>query len=129
MAADKESISEIHDIGEIMAESVTEFFKQDQNRDFIERLKAAGVNCVDESDTETDNRFEGKSFVLTGTLEKYKRSEAAAIIEHFGGTTRSSVSKKTSYVLAGADAGSKLDKANALGVPVISEEEFEEMIK
>ena len=129
MAADKESISEIHDIGEIMAESVTEFFKQDQNRDFIERLKAAGVNCVDESDTETDNRFEGKSFVLTGTLEKYKRSEAAAIIEHFGGTTRSSVSKKTSYVLAGADAGSKLDKANALGVPVISEEEFEEMIR
>lgn len=129
MAADKESISEIHDIGEIMAESVTEFFKQDQNRDFIERLKAAGVNCVDESETETDNRFEGKSFVLTGTLEKYKRSEAAAIIEHLGGTTRSSVSKKTSYVLAGADAGSKLDKANALGVPVISEEEFEEMIK
>lgn len=129
MVADKESISEIHDIGEIMAESVTEFFKQDQNRDFIERLKAAGVNCVDESDIETDNRFEGKSFVLTGTLEKYKRAEAAAIIEQFGGTTRSSVSKKTSYVLAGADAGSKLDKANALGVQVISEEEFEEMIK
>lgn len=129
MAADKESIAEIHDIGEIMAESVTEFFKQDQNYDFIERLKAAGVNCVDESETETDNRFEGKSFVLTGTLEKYKRAEAAAIIEHFGGTTRSSVSKKTSYVLAGADAGSKLDKANALGVPVISEKEFEEMIK
>jgi len=76
-----------------------------------------------------DNRFSGKTFVLTGTLEKYKRSEAAEIIESMGGKTASSVSKKTDYVLAGENAGSKLDKANDLGVAVISEAEFEDMIK
>ena len=113
-----------------MAESVVEFFNEQQNIDFINKLEAAGVNCVDDSDEVTlDNRFEGKVFVLTGTLSKYKRSEAAAIIESMGGKTSSSVSKKTSYVLAGEEAGSKLDKANKLGVTVISEDEFEEMIK
>ncbi|MCC8169920.1 MAG: NAD-dependent DNA ligase LigA, partial [Oscillospiraceae bacterium] len=71
----------------------------------------------------------GRTFVLTGTLTKYKRSEASAIIEQYGGKTSSSVSKKTSYVLAGAEAGSKLEKANKLGITVISEDEFEEMIK
>ena len=75
-----------------------------------------------------DNRFEGMTFVLTGTLEHYKRSEASKIIESFGGKTSSSVSKNTSYVLSGEASGSKLDKANALGVPVINEAEFEEMI-
>ena len=77
----------------------------------------------------SDARFSGKTFVLTGTLEKYKRNEAAEIIESFGGKTASSVSKKTDYVLAGENAGSKLDKANDLGVTVISENEFELMIK
>lgn len=129
MDADAEKMAEIYDFGGIMAESVEEFFKQPQNREFVERLKAAGVNCVDEDDSGDDNRFEGKTFVLTGTLEKYKRSDAAKIIEGFGGKTSSSVSKKTSYVLAGAEAGSKLTKAQSLGVPVISEDEFEEMIK
>ena len=76
-----------------------------------------------------DSRFAGKTFVLTGTLPSYSRSEAAAVIESFGGKTSSSVSKKTDYVLAGEEAGSKLDKANALGIPVIDEEEFRQMIK
>ena len=76
-----------------------------------------------------DRRFEGKVFVLTGTLSKYKRSDASAIIESYGGKTSSSVSKKTDYVLAGEDAGSKLEKAQKLGVAVISEDEFEEMIR
>ena len=77
----------------------------------------------------TDNRFEGKTFVLTGALSKYSRDEASDIIEKLGGKTSGSVSKKTSYVLAGEDAGSKLTKAQNLGVTVITEEEFEEMIK
>lgn len=129
MEADAAKMAEIYDFGGIMAESVEEFFKQPQNREFVERLKAAGVNCVDSEEESGDNRFEGKTFVLTGTLENYKRSDAAKIIEGFGGKTSSSVSKKTSYVLAGAEAGSKLTKAQSLGVTVISEEEFEEMIK
>ena len=76
-----------------------------------------------------DNRFEGKTFVLTGSLENYTREEASNIIESFGGKTSSSVSKKTDYVLAGEEAGSKLTKAESLGVKIITEQEFEEMIK
>lgn len=130
MAAPEEELTAIYDIGEKMAKSVSEFFAQQQNIDFINSLKAAGVNCVDDSkDGAGDNRFAGKTFVLTGTLEKYKRTEAAAIIESMGGKTSSSVSKKTDYVLAGTEAGSKLTKAQSLGVAVISEDEFEEMIK
>ncbi len=129
MAADADEMATMNDIGAVMAQSVTEFFRQPQNKEFIDRLKAAGMNCTDDTEQPQDVRFEGKTFVLTGTLEKYKRSEAAKIIESFGGKTSSSVSKKTSYVLAGAEAGSKLDKANALGITVISEAEFEEMIK
>lgn len=128
--ASVEELTQINDVGGIMAESIIEFFEEGQNIDFIKRLENAGVNCVDDSDdTAVDERFKDKVFVLTGTLSKYKRSEAAAIIENMGGKTSSSVSKKTSYVLAGEEAGSKLDKANKLGVPVISEDEFEEMIK
>ena len=125
-----EELTEIDDIGEIMAVSVVEFFEEPQNRMFLQRLAEAGVHCEDNSEEELiDKRFDGKVFVLTGTLEKYKRSEASAIIERYGGKTSSSVSKKTDYVLAGADAGSKLEKAQALGIAVISEDEFEEMTK
>lgn len=125
-----EELTEIDDIGSKMAESVVKFFKEAQTVEFIKKLEDAGVNCIDESeDSILDKRFEGLTFVLTGTLEKYKRSEAGAIIESYGGKTSSSVSKKTSYVLAGTEAGSKLDKANSLGVKVISEQDFEEMIK
>ncbi len=127
--ADAEEMAELNDVGLIMAQSVREFFRQEQNTEFVNRLKLAGVDCVDDTRQTVDKRFEGKTFVLTGTLERYKRAEAAKIIEELGGRTASSVSKKTSYVLAGAEAGSKLTKARSLGVTVITEAEFEEMIK
>ena len=112
-----------------MAESVYKFFKQEQTLDLINKLKEAGVNMDAQEEEGLDNRFEGKIFVLTGTLESFSRKEAEEIIEKFGGKTSSSVSKKTDYVLAGEDSGSKLIKANELGVTVISEEEFKKMIE
>lgn len=130
-AADEESLSAIPDIGEIMARSVTEYFSEPQNIRFIERLENAGVHCVDDSpeEGESSEAFSGKIFVLTGTLERYTRMEASEIIERLGGKTSSSVSKKTDYVLAGKEAGSKLEKAEKLGVKIITEAEFEEMVK
>ncbi len=122
-----EELSEINDIGEVMANSITEFFAQEQTIDLIEKLKKAGVNTISLQEENTDNRFEGKTFVLTGSLEKYTRKEAEDIIEKFGGKTSSSVSKKTDYLLAGEEAGSKLTKAQSLGIAIISEEEFEKM--
>ena len=124
-----EELSEIKDIGEVMANSIREFFLQEQTEDLIQKLKNAGVNmnCLEEEST--DNRFDGKTFVLTGSLEKYTRKEAEEIIEKFGGKTSGSVSKKTNYVLAGEEAGSKLTKAQSLGVQIITEEEFGQMIK
>ncbi len=129
MAAETDDLAKLNDVGPVMAASVSEFFSQSNNIEFINRLTLAGVDCEDDTESGTDRRFEGQTFVLTGTLEKYKRSDAAAVIEKLGGKTSSSVSKKTSYVLAGKEAGSKLDKANALGITVITEAEFEEMIK
>lgn len=128
MEATSEELSEINDIGPIVANSIREFFLQDQTIDLIEKLKTAGVNTKSLEEESEDNRFEGKTFVLTGSLENYTRGEAANIIEKFGGKTSGSVSKKTDYVLAGEDAGSKLTKAQSLGVAVISEVEFEQMI-
>ena len=119
----------VEEIGEITANSVKEFFMQEQTKDLINRLKVAGVNMKEKDDVNNDNRFLGKTFVLTGTLEKYTRDEASEIIENFGGKTSGSVSKKTSYVLAGEDAGSKLSKAQSLDIPIITETQFEEMIK
>lgn len=127
--ADFETLSQINDVGPIVANSIVEFFAQEQTKDLIERLKNYGVNMEDNSKQNEDNRFEGLTFVLTGSLESFTRDEASNIIENFGGKVSGSVSKKTSYVLAGEDAGSKLTKAQSLGVRVISEEEFEEMIK
>lgn len=129
MNASLDDLKETDDVGDIMAESVYNFFRQEQTLDLITKLRNAGINFEQDEEENSDNRFEGKIFVLTGTLEKYSRKEAEEIIEKFGGKTSSSVSKKTSYVLAGEDSGSKLVKANELGVTVISEEEFEEMIK
>ncbi len=127
IAAETAEIAEIEGFGLIMAESVTEFFSHPESLKLIEDLKAVGVNMESQKEI-VDMRFEGMTFVLTGTLSTYKRSEASKIIEVFGGKTASSVSKKTTYVLAGEDAGSKLKKANELGVTVISEEEFAGMI-
>ena len=124
-----EELSEIKDIGEVMANSIREFFLQQQTEDLLKKLKQAGVNmnCLEEEST--DKRFDGKTFVLTGSLEKYTRKEAEDIIERLGGKTSGSVSKKTDYVLAGEEAGSKLTKAQSLGIQIISEEEFSQMIK
>ena len=126
--ASYEELSEIADIGPIMAKSIVEFFEEPQTKDLIEKLKQAGVNTTSLNSENTDNRFEGLTFVLTGSLEKYTREEATNIIEKFGGKVSGSVSKKTSYLLAGEEAGSKLTKAQSLGVKIISEEEFEKMI-
>ena len=123
-----EDLIKTDDVGEITAKSIYEFFKQEQTIDLINRLKNVRVNMDLKEDEKSDNRFEGKTFVLTGTLEKYTRDEASKIIEDFGGKTSSSVSKKTDYVLAGEEAGSKLTKAENLGVKIISEQEFEKMI-
>lgn len=128
MNASVDDILQIDGFGKIMAESVVEFFSSDSTKELIKKLKEAGVNMKSTNVVE-DTRFSGMTFVLTGTLPTLKRAEASKIIESFGGKTSSSVSKKTTYVLAGEEAGSKLDKANKLGVQVISEEEFKEMIK
>lgn len=124
-----ESLVMIDDIGEIMAQSVYEFFSQEQTKDLIKKLKKYGINMKIEESTSIDNRFDGMIFVLTGGLDNYSRKEAEEIIENFGGKTSSSVSKKTTYVLAGEDSGSKLTKAQELGVTIINEQEFIEMIK
>ena len=120
-----EELSQTEDIGPIMAKSIIDFFKEEQTKDLIEKLKQAGVNteCLDKE--EVDQKFKGLTFVLTGSLEKYTRQEATDIIEKFGGKVSGSVSKKTDYLLAGEDAGSKLTKAQSLGIKIISEEEFE----
>ena len=124
-----EELQEMNDIGEVMANSIVEFFAQEQTKDLLKRLEDTGVNTKAIEEETTDNRFEGQTFVLTGSLQKFTRKEAEDLIEKFGGKTSSSVSKKTNYVLAGEDAGSKLTKAQSLGVNIISEEEFENLIK
>ena len=127
-AASKEDFESIDGFGSILAESIVEFFSLESTAEMVQKLKEQGLNMT-EPDNIIDNRFEGQIFVLTGTLPTYSRQEATAIIESFGGKTSSSVSKKTTYVLSGEASGSKLDKANALGVAVINEEQFKEMIK
>ena len=128
MNASFEELSMQDDVGEITANSIYEFFNQEQTIDLIEKLKQSGVNMESLDQGSSDNRFEGMTFVLTGALEEFTRDQASDIIEKFGGKTSGSVSKKTTYVLAGEDAGSKLTKAQSLGVAVISEAEFKEMI-
>lgn len=127
LGATKEDILTIDGFGEIMADSVVEFFSLEQSVSIVKELKALGLNTVSMRE-EKDARFGGMTFVLTGTLTRFTRNEAQKIIESFGGKASSSVSKKTTYVLAGEAAGSKLKKANDLGVTVISEDEFEKMI-
>ena len=129
MNAEVEEIAGLEDVGQIMAMSIYEFFKGEQTIDLIKKLRNAGVNMKEEEIEQVDLKFEGLTFVLTGSLDNYTREEAGDIIEKLGGKVSSSVSKKTSYVLAGEDAGSKLTKAKNLGVTIITEKEFEEMIK
>ena len=127
VCATTEEVASIEGFGEIMAESVTRYFSKPESRELIERLREHGVVMSGGRDVK-DNRFEGKVFVLTGTLPTYTRQQASEIIESFGGKTASSVSKKTHFVLAGEDAGSKLRKATELGIRIISEDEFSQMI-
>ncbi len=129
MNATAEELALIDDIGPIVANSIREFFLQEQTIDLIQRLKQAGVNMEHQEEEIVENRFDGKTFVLTGSLDNYSRTEAANIIEKYGGKVSSSVSKKTDYVLAGQEAGSKLEKAESLGIRILTEDEFEKMIK
>ena len=128
MEADVERLTQVRDVGAVTAESIVSWFRSPQSRHLIQRLREAGVNFNCEIEI-TDRRFEGKTFVLTGALTRFTREEATERIELLGGKASGSVSKKTSYVVAGENAGSKLRKANELGIPVLTEEEFLEMIR
>lgn len=126
-SATADEISALPDFGSIMAESTVNFFSHPQTKQITDGLKNAGVVMTEEK-TVTGDRFAGMTFVLTGTLPTMKRDEAERLIEENGGKASSSVSKKTTYVLAGEDAGSKLTKAQSLGVKIINEEEFLAML-
>ena len=128
MKASAEDIAQIDGFGGVMSENTEKAFREPHFIHLINRLRAAGVKMEYKSSV-TDKRFEGKTFVLTGTLPTLKRDEAKKMIESFGGKASSSVSKKTDYVLAGEEAGSKLTKAEELGITIISEEEFLNMLK
>ena len=128
MSASEDELKAIPDIGAITAGFITEWFSLEQSKHQIRLLREAG-GSFDSQESIVDSRFAGKTFVLTGALENYTRDEASAIIERYGGKASGSVSKKTSYVLAGENAGSKLTKARELGIPVITEEEFAEMVR
>ena len=122
------SYTKRNDLIELFKKKVTNGMKiipPNELSDLITKLKQEGVNTINLEEEISDNRFEGKTFVLTGSLEKYTRGEISDIIEKMGGKTSNSVSKKTDYVVAGEDAGSKLKKARDLGVTVLTEEEFE----
>ncbi|MGB9696293.1 MAG: NAD-dependent DNA ligase LigA [Ignavibacteria bacterium] len=128
-AASIEEISSIYEIGPKIAESVYNFFRDKKSKTLIERLKKAGLKFeIEQKQTPLNPNFSGKTFVLTGTLENYTREVATELIEKFGGRVSASVSKKTDYVLVGADPGSKYEKAKALGVRIIYERDFEKML-
>lgn len=126
ISADESSLLSIGEIGEVTTQNIIEFFRNPKNLELISDFRKAGLNFTYVSDRVSDI-FSGMTFVLTGTLPSYTRDEASAIIERLGGKTSSSVSKKTAYVLAGEDAGSKLEKAKMLGVKIIDETQFREM--
>ncbi len=127
--ASLEKLTETDDVGEITARAIKSYFDDENNIKMLEKLKNFGVNFISKINSVTDGKLNGLTFVITGTLDGMKREETASLIEQNGGKVSGSVSKKTSYLLAGEAAGSKLDKANKLGVPVISLSEFLDMIK
>ena len=128
MAATQEELTEVPDVGAVTAEFIANWFRQPQSQHMIDRLRQAGVNFQSKR-VVSDNRFEGKTFVLTGALEKFTREEATEKIELFGGKAAGSVSKKTSFVVVGENAGSKERKARELGIPILSEDDFLNMIQ
>ena len=127
MEASVETLTEIPDVGGITAQNIYDWFRQEQSRHMVQKLREAGVNFESQR-VITDDRFAGKIFVLTGALSKFTRDEATEKIELFGGKASGSVSKKTSYVIAGENAGSKERKARELGIPILTEDEFLEML-
>ncbi len=128
MEADQESLTNVNDIGEVSANCILEFFGKQENRRIVERMQEYGVN-MESKEQPRGSKFQGMTIVITGTLPTLGRKEAAELIEAQGGKASGSVSKKTSMVLAGENAGSKLTKAQELGVQVITEQEFLEMLK
>ena len=128
MNASVEELTQVSDVGEVTARNINGWFTQPQSQNLIQRLREAGVNFESKRSV-TDTRFAGKTFVLTGALTRFTREEATEKIELFGGKASGSVSKKTSYVVVGENAGSKERKARELGIPILSEEEFLEMIQ
>ena len=128
MDATLEELIEVPDVGEITARNIADWFNQPQSRHMVERLREAGVN-FESKRAVADTRFAGKTFVLTGALSKFTRDEATEKIELFGGKASGSVSKKTSFVVVGENAGSKERKARELGIPILTEDEFLEMIQ
>lgn len=127
LQATREEISALDGFGETMAKSILDYFSQEESKALIQELKEAGLQMESKAKVQ-DEKFKGMTFVLTGTLTHYTRAQASALIAAHGGKTSSSVSKKTTYVLAGEDAGSKLQKANSLGIPVLNEEKFTELL-
>ena len=128
MSATVEQLVEVPEVGEVTAEFIRDWFDQPQSIHMLERIRSAGLN-FDSHRTTTDSRFAGKTFVLTGTLTKFTRDEATDAIENYGGKASGSVSKKTDFVVVGENAGSKERKARELGITILSEEEFLEMLK
>ncbi len=128
MNASLEELTEVNDVGEVTAANICDWFSQEQSKHMVERLRSAGVN-FESKRVLTDNRFAGKTFVLTGALTKFTRDEATEKIELLGGKAAGSVSKKTSFVVVGENAGSKERKARELGIPILSEDEFLEMLQ
>jgi DNA ligase (NAD+) len=128
MEADEQTLTEVPDVGAVTARNITEWFSQPQSRHIIEQLRSAGVN-FESKRVITDARFAGMTFVLTGALSKFTREEATEKIELFGGKASGSVSKKTTYVVVGENAGSKERKARELGIPILSEDDFLNMIQ
>jgi len=128
MQASVEELTQIPDVGAVTAENIHNWFAQEQSGHIVEQLRNAGVNFQSLRSV-SDNRFAGKTFVLTGALTKFTRDEATEKIEQLGGKASGSVSKKTSYVVVGENAGSKERKARELGIPILTEDEFLEMIQ
>src|SRR6185436_129929 len=126
--ADMETLQQAEEVGPKVAESIHEFFREPRNRELVERLRAAGLKFDHPKKERKASPLDGLTFVLTGTLPGMTRDEAAGKIEEAGGKITGSVSKKTSYVVAGEEAGSKLDKARALGVAILTEQDFLEML-
>ncbi|MDH5174946.1 MAG: helix-hairpin-helix domain-containing protein, partial [Elusimicrobiota bacterium] len=129
MEAKEEELERIPEVGPALAASVREFFKQKEMRILIDKLKKAGLKLEQERVKRGPQILVGKTFVFTGELRGYSRSEAEKLVKNLGGQATSSLSKQTSYVVVGENPGSKYGKAKALGVPILSEEEFEKLIK